>query len=56
MAQLVEHSTGTCTDPDNFVRVGPNLITFFFFLVDEGIEDPNITLNGQSSARQRNVI
>ena len=26
------------------------------FLVDEGIEGPNITLNGQSSARQRNVI
>ena len=23
----------------------------FFFVVDEGIEDPNITLNGPSSAR-----
>ena len=28
----------------------------FFFLVDEGIEDPNITINGSSSARQRNAI
>ena len=25
-------------------------------LVDEGREDPNITMNGPSSARQRNVI
>ena len=29
---------------------------FFFFLVDEGIEDPNITINGQSSAHQQNTI
>ena len=28
----------------------------FFFLVDEGIEDPNITINGPSSACQRNAI
>ena len=41
-------------DPESFVRGGPNLITFF--LVDEGIEDPNITLNGPSSARQRKAI
>ena len=27
-----------------------------FFLVDEGIEDPNTTINGPSSARQRNAI
>ena len=33
---------------------GPNLKTFI--LVDEGIEDPNITINGSSSARQRNAI
>ena len=26
------------------------------FLVDEGIEDPNTTKNGPSSARQRNAI
>ena len=25
-------------------------------LVDEGIEGPNVTINGPSSARQRNVI
>ena len=29
------------------------LITFFF---DEGIEDPNTTINGPSLARQRNTI
>ena len=28
----------------------------FFHLVDEGIEDQNIAINGPSSARQRNVI
>ena len=27
-----------------------------FFLVDKGIEDPNIAINGPSSARQRNTI
>ena len=27
-----------------------------YFLVVEGIEDPNITINGPSSARQRNAI
>ena len=26
------------------------------FLVDEGIEDPNVTINGPSLARQRNAI
>ena len=30
----------TCADPESYVRGGPNLITFFF-LVDEGIGDPN---------------
>ena len=39
-----------CVDPESFVRGVPNLITFF--LVDEEIEDPNITINGPSSARQ----
>ena len=28
---------------------------FCFSLNDEGIEDPNVTINGQSSARQRNA-
>ena len=27
-----------------------------FFLVDEGIEDPNVTISGPSSARQQNAI
>ena len=27
-----------------------------FFIVNEGIEDPNTTINGPSSARQRNAI
>ena len=37
-----------------FCQRGPNLITFF--LVDHGIEDANIIINGPSSARQRNAI
>ena len=49
-----EDPSPTCADPESFVRVGPNLITFF--LVNEGIEDPNITIKGPSSARQRNAI
>ena len=40
-----------CADPESFVRGCPD-----FFLVNEGIEDPNTTINGQSSARQRNAI
>ena len=41
-----------------FYQRGPNLITifFFFFFFDKGIEDPNTTINGPSSARQRNAI
>ena len=39
-----------------FCQRGPNLITiffiFFYFLIDEGIEDPNTTINRPSSARQ----
>ena len=33
---------------------GPNLITFS--LVDKGIEDTNIAINGPSSVRQQNAI
>ena len=49
-----------CTDSERFVRGGLNFITFFLlfflsFLVDEGIEDPNITIKRSSSARQRNI-
>ena len=29
---------------------------FSFFLVDEGIDHPNTTINGPSSARQQNAI
>ena len=31
------------------------VVVFLSFLVDEGIEDPNITLKRSSSARQRNI-
>ena len=43
-----------CADPESFVRGGPNLITFF--LVDEGMEDPNTAINGLISAGQLNAI
>ena len=43
--------TRACADPESFVRGGPNLIKFFF-KIDVGIEDPNATINGPSSARQ----
>ena len=33
-----------------------NVSFFLFFLVDDGIEDPNTTIHGPSSARQRNAI
>ena len=49
--------TGTYADPESYVIGGPTLTTFFFlfcccFFVDEGIEDPNTTIRGPSSARQ----
>ena len=54
---MENHKATTCADPESFVRGGPNLITFFFFfLADEGKENPNTTINGPSSARQRNAI
>ena len=53
---MIHYYESACANPENFVRGGPNLITCIFFLVDEGIEDPSITINGPSSARQRNVI
>ena len=34
----------------------PNLITFLYFLFDDGIDDPNTTINGLSPAHQRNAI
>ena len=49
-----------CADPESFVKVCSNLITFFYLfiylLVNEGIEDANTAINGPSSARQRNAI
>ena len=36
------------------IRGGPALT--IFFLVDEGRKDPNTTISGPSSARQRNTI
>ena len=46
-----------CADPESFVRGGLTLTRFFCcFLVDEGRKDPNTTISGPSSARQRNAI
>ena len=47
-----------CADQESFVRGGPTLTTFFFlsFLGDEGRKDPNTTISGSSTARQRNAI
>ena len=56
-----ENKTGStkeaspCADPESFVRGGPTFTTFFFKLM-RGREDPNTTINGPSSARQRNAI
>ena len=47
--------TVPCADP-HFVRGGPTLTTFFFYLVDERWDDPYTTISGPSSARQRNTI
>ena len=41
-----------CADPESYVRGGPTLT----FLVDEGREDQNTTIEGPSSARQRNTF
>ena len=35
---------------------GTNLITFPYFLVDDGIDDPNTTINVPSSAHQGNAV
>ena len=47
-----------CADPESFVRGGPTLTGFFlfFFLVDEGREDPNTTISEPSSSCQQNGI
>ena len=48
------HHTQDMRGSRKFGRGGPNLITFF--LVGEGIKDPNNAINGPSSARQRNGV
>ena len=40
-------------DPESFVRVDPTLTMFAFY---SGREDPNTTIDGPLSARQRNAI
>ena len=46
LAPVISSFCSTCADPESFVRGGPNLIAFFFFfLVDEGFEDLNTTIN-----------
>ena len=55
------HDAMSYADPEFFVRGGQTLTTFFFssffsFLVDQWWEDPNTTISGPSSARQRNAI
>ena len=53
--EYLMHNTYAGTESS--VRGGPNFIKFFFaFLVDERIEDPNVTINGPLSAHQRNAI
>ena len=42
-----------CADPESLSE-GANFDGFFLF--DEGREDPNNTISGQSSAHQRNTI
>ena len=46
-------SFASCADPESFVRGGPTLT---MFLVNKGRKDPNTTISGPSSARQRNAI
>ena len=45
-------STGYCDG----TAVKSVVLLLLFFLVGECIEDPNVTINGPSSARQRNAI
>ena len=50
IAEVLQQTS--CADPEGFVRKGSN---FDAFLVDEG-GDPNTTISGPTSARQRNAI
>ena len=42
---IAELTPEACAGSESFVRGGPSLTTFFFF-VDEGREDPNSTIIG----------
>ena len=44
-----------CADPESFDR-GGSAFDNVSFLVVEGREDPNTTISGPSSVRQRNAI
>ena len=47
----------SCADPENFVRGGSALTSFFsFFLVNQGRAGLNTTISVPASARQRNAI
>ena len=39
----------SCADPESFIRGGPTLTFFVCYLVDEGREDPNITIRWPAS-------
>ena len=52
----MERKSLSCADPESFVRGGPTLTAFFFFLVDEGRDSTNTTISRPSLARQRNAI
>ena len=44
MYYFTSHITSSmCVDPESFVRGGPTLTFFVFFIVDEGRENPNTT-------------
>ena len=55
LIQIFPKKSGACADPESFVREGPTLTTFFFYL-DEGRKDPDTTISGPSTAHQRNAI
>ena len=48
----------SCAYPEFFVRGGPTLTTVFWggFLLMSGGRNPNTSIRGPSSARQRNAI
>ena len=53
-----DNSIITCADPESFVRGGQQrgANSDNLFLVNEGREDPNLTISGSSSARHLNAV